>query len=158
MRAFRIDTLQWAAAALCGLMGTLLLVAPHRMPFLSGSPLAPYLWWLAVALTATGGGLAGIALLRPRGAIATGVHVAAGTLLLLVSGSLAGVGAWFPGVAFGTFALATLVAPLVAVQPAGPLPDGGISRETAGRDLFAFQAGVANSLIGLVLLGLPSLV
>src|SRR6476646_7277685 len=54
MRGFRIETLQWAAAALCGLMGTLLLVAPHRMPAVTGSPLAPAVWWLAVAMALAG--------------------------------------------------------------------------------------------------------
>jgi signal transduction histidine kinase len=144
--SFGLQPLRWTMGGLCGALGALLLVAPHRfaapLPAVASEhPVA----WGAVALVA-GVGLLAVAVLHPGRRAVWTAHLLAGATLLALAVTFAFGGIWVATTTYvllGIGVIATARRPLLAPVTA------------PSRDLFAALLGVVASLNGAALLAWP---
>src|SRR5215218_7948017 len=81
----RIRSLQWAIGLFCVVLGTLILVAPHRFSPIAFAPLVPHRPWIASWLLLGGLALVGVAGLAPRRALVTAAHGLASLAVLVLA-------------------------------------------------------------------------
>jgi len=144
----RIRSLQWAFGLFCVVLGTLILVAPHRFSPVALVPLAPYRAWIASWLALGGCAVIGAAVLEPRRPFVVAAHWIAGSAVLVLAGAGALIGSPSTVGLYALPALAVLAAPFLADRRP---PDASVPRP----DLFSLMSGATAALSGLLLLGLP---
>ncbi|MCC7367402.1 MAG: GAF domain-containing protein [Chloroflexi bacterium] len=142
-RRIRPTLLRWAMGIFCGLVGGLMLVAPHQ---LGGPTFAPIFGWVphvGVISFLAGAALVAASTVGARGplAVAAGAAVAGSLLILAVSFLI--TGGWTGVVVYSTFALATLLSAWC---------DPSSSPREDSIDLFVLTAAVAAALNGILLL------
>jgi signal transduction histidine kinase/HAMP domain-containing protein len=155
MRIWRVSTLQWIVGAFCGLMGALMLVAPHQfisMQQASGDIRLP-LWGSAFLFA--GIALFSISVMRPRASLVIAFHWFPGLLLLSLGISFGLTRAWIGALNYSLLGLGLIAA---AYLPYAKVPNR-LHRPTRPRglirpDLFVFYLGVCSTLTGVLMLAL----
>ncbi|MDP8924711.1 MAG: ATP-binding protein [Chloroflexota bacterium] len=144
-RGAAIDTLQWAVGAFCGLVGALMIVAPHHFgPAYTSLRPHPTLWAAVVLLA--GAALIGVAALAPRRSLVILAHLVAGGVLLAFG--VATSGGWMRTLGYVALALGTAAAPILS---------GATAWRAGSPDLFTVLMGATAVLTGLIILAAPDL-
>ncbi len=149
LAALSPEILLWAMGLFCGFVGAFLLIAPHHFQSGPYAALLPHgLVWGSLALT-SGMGLLAVAVLRPRKWVQCGVQILVGVALIALAASFIRVGSVWGATVYGVLGIGTLFAcRLPRHRPAAPV---------AGGDLFALLMGVAATLAGALVTGMPGL-
>jgi PAS domain S-box-containing protein len=134
----RSGTLALATGLYGVLVGTQMLVAPHRFAGPAHVALRSSLTGLGVLALLAGIGLLGAASLNPPRRWAVPLHLLAGSATLLVAGAVAPSGSWFFVAFCAALGLGTLLVPVLPVSP----------RWRQGSDLFPWLMAVAFVLLG----------
>ncbi|MBI3978028.1 MAG: hypothetical protein HY331_07575, partial [Chloroflexi bacterium] len=109
MRAIRVGTLQWAVGTFCGMIGSLMLIAPHQFSSPIYAAIWPQLpWWGAVFLVA-GVALPSVATFAPHRSLTIAVHLFVGAVLLLLARGFVLTGGWMGAVHYSVLGLGTAV-------------------------------------------------
>ena len=142
-----IGTLQGFTSIFLGVVGALMLVAPHQFNIPVYAALRPHVPLWGVALMCAAAGL-GAAMVTRRRAVRLALHVAGGFVLLLLASRFVGM-AWIPVTNYAMLGMAVLAAPLVAPDASGKAP--------ARSDLFALTTGLIALATGLQMVLAPGL-
>ena len=149
-RALGLDRrrLRWFSGSHLGLLGALMLIAPHQFDGPSFAVVRPNLhWWGVVFLLAGTALVMAAAVGPPRWLVAAAHGVVGASFLLLASGVLA-VGAWLGATGYAVFGLGNV---LVATPHHGPA-----ERRAPRGDLASLLVATASLLSGLIVLLWPA--
>ncbi len=143
-----IGTLQFAIGVFQAIVGSMMLVTPHRFMSPAYTALQPNLILWGTFFFLVGSSLLLVAVIGAPRSFEICVHLLGAFVLLLLAYGSATVGGWLGAVNFGTMGLGTVAAPFLSARD---------ERRTAfpNRDLFALAAGVSGVMSGMVVLALP---
>jgi signal transduction histidine kinase len=141
------ESLRWGVGLFCSLLGSFVLVAPHRFAAAPYEALAPYRSLWGCAAFAAGVALLAVAVVRPRPWVGLSVHALAAAVMVLLAVSFGQEGVW-PGVV--SYSLLGLATALAGFLPA----EWTVPRGAPGRDLLALTMAAIAAINGsLYLLG-----
>jgi signal transduction histidine kinase len=136
------ESLRWGIGLFCSLLGSFVLVAPHRFAAPPYETLAPYRGLWGSAAFAAGVALLAVAVVRPKAWVSASVHAAAAGVLFLLAMSFAHGGLWPGTVSYGLLGTAILTAGFLPAARTVP-------RGASGRDLFALCMALIAVINGL---------
>jgi hypothetical protein len=157
---FETGSLHAVVAAVCGLTGALLLIAPHQFAGPIYAPLSPHLELWGGALLLAGVTLTGTAVLPVRRAAGLTLHLLCTAVMLAFAHVFTLGGGTIGPIFYSILGIATALVPLAsrpstARTAALRRPSGQFGASSPARDLLLVAVGCAAALIGALTLFAP---